>query len=122
MSKMTFLKRVALTAVAALGFGLLSTAPSSALQDPNSTISGSCVYRNNAAGTGLGGFISLSYTAPNAGVGKISVEEYSYTNDLTKYANVHTANTWTYSTAALDSNTSTIIVPIVILGLQMQVR
>jgi hypothetical protein len=113
MSKMTFLKRVALTAIAALGFGLLSTAPSSALQNPNSTISGSCVYRNNAAGTGLGGFISLSYTAPNAGTGKIAVEEYSYTNDLTKYASAHTANTWTYSTAALDSNTSTIIVPIV---------
>jgi hypothetical protein len=113
MSKMTFLKRVALTAIAALGFGLLSTAPSSALQNPNSTISGSCVYRNNAAGTGLGGFISLSYTAPNAGTGKIAVEEYSYTNDRTKYSGVHTANTWTYTTTTLDSNTSTIIVPIV---------
>jgi hypothetical protein len=113
MSTRTFLKRVALTAVAALGIGLLSTAPSSALQSPNSTISGSCVYRNNAAGTGLGGFISLSFTDANPGTGKISVQEYSYTNNLTNYASAHTANTWTYSTAALDSNTSTIIVPIV---------
>jgi hypothetical protein len=112
-SKTYLLKRITQAALLALIGGFLSTAPASATAY-EATVSGSCVYRNNPAGTGQGGFLSISFTKQNGGTGRIAFSEYTYENDVANYGNnVKTAISGVIkSTTALDSNTSTIALPI----------
>ena len=115
-SKTYLLKRITQAALIAIVGGFLSTTPANAVAY-EATVSGSCVYRNNPAGTGLGGFISISYTKQNAAgtnPGQIAFSEYTYENDVANYgANTKSALSGVLkSTIALDSNTSTIVLPI----------
>jgi len=116
-SKTYLLKRITQAALLALIGGFLSTAPASATAY-EATVSGSCVYRNNPAGLGQGGFLSISFTKQNgsgaANAGRIAYSEYTYENDVANYgSNTKTALSGVLkSTTALDSNTSTIALPI----------
>jgi hypothetical protein len=114
-SKTYLLKRIAQSALIALVGGFLATTPANA-GAYEATVSGSCVYRNNPAGVGIGGFISVSFTKQNGGTGRVGVSEYTHENDVLSYGsgNTHTSlsGATLSSTGALDSNTSTIVVPI----------
>jgi hypothetical protein len=62
MSKTTFFKRIALTAIAALGFGMLSVAPSQAVAGAPTltTTAGSASATLGANETGTAGFVSIT--------------------------------------------------------------
>ena len=116
-SKSSFLRRITQAALLAMVGGFLSTAPASAVAY-EATVSGTCVYRNTPAGLGVGGFLNISFTKQNASgaanAGRIGVSEYTYENDLLTYGVVHTSLSGNVlrSTTSLDSNTSTIAMPI----------
>ena len=112
-SKSSFLRRITQAALLAMVGGFLSTAPASAVAI-EATVSGTCVYRNNAAGDGQGGFLNISFSKPNTALGRIAVSEYTYENDLANYASAHTAITVLQRTTSViaDSNTTTIAMPI----------
>jgi len=111
-SKTYLLKRIAQSALIALVGGFLATTPANALAY-EATVSGSCVYRSLPDGTGQGGFISISYTKQNATTGRVAYDEYTYENDVATYGAAHTAASGVLaSTIGLDSNTSTVVLPI----------
>jgi len=79
MSKTTFFKRIALTAIAALGFGMLSVAPSQAAAGvPTLTVAaGSATYATgNSADTSTAAFVTVS--------GLLSTTSDSYTISFTR--------------------------------------